>query len=57
MENVSQDGVRVMKYNIGDIYYGQLKGRVRHGDGVYTWFDGRKYKGQWKDGVRHGQGK
>ena len=36
MENVSQDGVRVMKYNIGDIYYGQLKGRVRHGDGEAT---------------------
>ena len=28
----------------------------QHGQGTYTWSDGRKYKGGWKDGKHHGHG-
>ena len=51
MKNVSQDGVRLMDKN-GGIY----NNRVRHGYGVYTWFDGRKYDGEWDNGKPKGQG-
>jgi hypothetical protein len=29
----------------------------KHGNGVYTWADGRKYDGQWVNGKQHGIGK
>jgi hypothetical protein len=28
----------------------------RHGQGTYSWKDGRKYIGQWKNGNQNGQG-
>jgi hypothetical protein len=38
-------------------YTGQTNedGRA-HGQGFYTWADGRKYEGEWKDGKQHGKG-
>ena len=37
-----------------------MKGNSRmgeyHGQGTYTWSDGRKYEGEFKDGERNGQG-
>lgn len=32
-----------------------LKGQY-HGQGVYTWPDGRKYEGAWEENKMHGQG-
>ena len=29
---------------------------IFHGQGTYTWPDGRKYVGAYKEGERHGQG-
>jgi len=28
----------------------------KHGEGEFTWPDGRKYKGQWENGKQHGKG-
>jgi len=29
----------------------------KHGNGIYTWADGRKYDGEWQNGRQHGNGK
>jgi hypothetical protein len=29
----------------------------KHGQGVYTWSDGKKYDGPWLNGKQHGTGK
>lgn len=28
----------------------------KHGQGTFSWSDGRKYVGGWKDGKQHGDG-
>ena len=28
----------------------------KHGQGSYTWADGRKYEGNWANGRQHGEG-
>ena len=28
----------------------------KHGQGTYTYADGRKYVGEWKENKKHGQG-
>ena len=37
-------------------YDGELKDGKRHGQGTYTWPEGKKYEGEWKDGEINGQG-
>ena len=37
-------------------YVGEYKDDMRHGQGTFTWSDGRKYVGEWRDGKRHGKG-
>ena len=37
-------------------YVGAWKDDRQHGEGTYTWADGRKYVGAWKDDQMHGQG-
>ena len=37
-------------------YEGEFLGTKFHGQGTYTWADGRKYVGEYKDGKFHGQG-
>ena len=37
-------------------YVGEWKDNKKHGQGTYTWANGRKYVGEWKDNKRHGQG-
>ena len=38
------------------VYVGEKKDGKRHGQGTFTWSDGRKYIGEYKDGKQHGQG-
>ena len=35
---------------------GEYKDGLIHGQGTFTWSDGRKYVGGYKDGKRSGQG-
>ncbi len=35
---------------------GEWKDGKRHGQGTYTWADGKKYIGEWKDDKKHGKG-
>lgn len=37
-------------------YEGQYSGGEKHGEGRFTWPDGRTYEGQWHRGKRHGNG-
>jgi len=39
-----------------DTYVGEKKDGKFHGQGTYTWSDGRKYEGEWKDAKRDGKG-
>jgi hypothetical protein len=34
----------------GDQYVGEYKDDAYHGQGTYTWPDGRQYVGEFKDG-------
>ena len=34
----------------GDLYLGQWRGGVPHGDGKYLWADGCMYEGEWRRG-------
>ena len=38
----------------GDKYEGELKGKKKHGYGVFTWADGSTFRGDWKDDKKHG---
>ena len=38
------------------MYEGEYKDGKRHGQGTYTFPDGKKYVGGWKDSKYHGQG-
>ena len=38
----------------GDVYFGDVKGRIPHGRGKYTWSDGTVYKGSWEEGKMTG---
>ena len=43
-------------YQNGDKYVGEMKNRMRYGQGTYTFSNGEKYVGEWKDGFQNGQG-
>ena len=36
----------------GDVYVGEIVSGQLHGQGTYTFPDGRKYVGEWKNGKR-----
>ena len=38
----------------GDVYFGDVKGRIPHGKGKYTWSDGTVYEGSWEEGKMTG---
>jgi hypothetical protein len=44
------------KWDNGDRYTGQFKGKFQHGRGTLWYASGNKYEGDWKDGLRHGRG-
>jgi len=43
-----------LKFANGDKYEGELKGKKKHGYGVFTWADGSTFRGDWKDDKKHG---
>ena len=43
-----------LKFSNGDKYEGELKGKRKHGYGVFTWADGSTFRGDWKDDKKHG---
>ena len=45
-----------LKFANGDKYEGELKGKKKHGYGVFTWADGSTFRGDWKDDKKHGKG-
>lgn len=44
-----------MKIFDNGIYRGDLVNGLRHGAGVYTWYNGAKYIGAWRNGDMHGK--
>ena len=44
----------IINYANGDKYEGGLKGKRKHGYGIFTWADGSTFKGDWKDDKKHG---
>ncbi|CAL0325064.1 unnamed protein product [Lupinus luteus] len=40
----------------GDVYIGEIKAKLPHGKGKYTWSDGTTYAGDWEDGKMTGKG-
>ena len=51
------DGNRRIEFENGDVYEGEFKNGLMHGEGVYRWADGAVYEGEFKDGYRFGKGK
>ena len=51
------DGYGVARYKSGDVYEGNWKAGLFHGQGtLYEWPEGTKYVGEWKNGKREGNG-
>ncbi|XP_028963175.2 phosphatidylinositol 4-phosphate 5-kinase 8-like isoform X1 [Malus domestica] len=44
-------------FSNGDVYVGNFKGTLPHGNGKYTWCDGTVYEGDWEEGKMTGKGK
>jgi len=40
-----------------DLYTGQFREGLPHGNGTYTWSDGTYYEGTWRYGLKDGKGK
>ena len=49
-------GVGTCRWNNGDVYEGEWKDNLRHGNGKYT-EEGFTYEGQWQLDLKHGRGK
>ena len=45
---------KIINYSNGDKYEGELKGKKKHGYGIFTWADGSTFTGDWKDDKKHG---
>ena len=45
---------KLILYSNGDKYEGELKGKKKHGYGIFTWADGSTFTGDWKDDKKHG---
>ncbi|CBZ29330.1 phosphatidylinositol-4-phosphate 5-kinase-like protein [Leishmania mexicana MHOM/GT/2001/U1103] len=51
------EGYGVYTYaQIGDVYEGEWKADLKHGQGCYTFANGDKYTGQWYMGKKQGKG-
>lgn len=38
----------------GDVYFGDVKGRILHSRAKYIWSDGTVYEGSWEEGKMTG---
>ena len=47
----------IYRIDDGDVYEGDWRNGMSHGQGKYTWPDGDVYEGGWKDDKQHGHGK
>ncbi|XP_031691132.1 radial spoke head 10 homolog B isoform X8 [Oncorhynchus kisutch] len=55
--NNNREGWGVRCYPSGNLYEGQWRNNVRHGEGRMRWLQlGQQYSGIWENGVQHGQG-
>ncbi|XP_071250275.1 radial spoke head 10 homolog B isoform X4 [Salvelinus alpinus] len=55
--NNNREGWGVRCYPSGNLYEGQWRNNVRHGEGRMRWLPlGQQYSGIWENGVQHGQG-
>jgi len=45
-----------IKYESGDSYVGQMKNKLRQGQGAYYYADGRIYNGTWENDKQSGEG-
>ena len=45
---------KLILYSNGDKYEGELKGKKKHGYGIFTWADGSTFTGDWKNDKKHG---
>ena len=45
--NNEMHGEFTVHYKNGDTYVGELKDGKKHGNGIYTWVDGKRYEGKW----------
>ncbi|XP_041830133.1 radial spoke head 10 homolog B isoform X2 [Melanotaenia boesemani] len=53
----SIEGWGERRYLSGNIYSGEWRNNMRHGEGTMRWLkEGQQYVGGWKDGVQHGRG-
>ena len=50
------EGPRLEEYPDGSSYFGQFKGKIRHGFGTFSFANGDKYEGSFKEGDQHGNG-
>lgn len=57
MGNAAPKQVQQYRYPSGNVYSGEMRGRMRHGQGSLTWTDGATYVGMWQDDLCHGHGK
>ena len=48
--------VDVKSFSNGDVYIGEVKGKVPHGKGRYAWSDGTVYEGDWESEKMTGKG-
>jgi hypothetical protein len=39
------------------MYSGDYENDKKHGQGTYSWPDGKAYEGQWQNGKQHGEAK
>mmetsp|Transcript_23099 Transcript_23099/g.19391 ORF Transcript_23099/g.19391 Transcript_23099/m.19391 type:complete len:436 (+) Transcript_23099:94-1401(+) len=53
---IVKNGVARVLYPSGAVYEGEVRNGKRHGNGMFTWFDGESYQGMWYMGLPHGLG-
>lgn len=46
----------VVEYPNGNVYHGEMKNGMRHGEGFMMYSRGGNYEGRWKNNRKHGEG-
>ncbi|XP_058476758.1 radial spoke head 10 homolog B [Solea solea] len=56
-EKNNRVGYGVRRYPSGNVYFGEWKDNLKHGEGSMKWLNlGQEYVGTWQDGIQHGKG-